>query len=110
MEPLFSRVFYLLLSAVHYAAALQLTNLTFWHNSDGLTLKAIPGDVISVSMNANANDRRRVDLLLYNINLKNTTAVLLSLDPIRDAKVGFHIPWVPSGWVYLSCIMCCQVE
>jgi hypothetical protein len=52
---------------------------------------------ISVSMNADVNDSRRVDLVLYNIDLKNATPVLLSLDPMRDANVSFHTPLVPSG-------------
>jgi hypothetical protein len=42
---LFSHALFLLLSVVHYATALQLTNLSFWHAPDGQTLKPVPGDV-----------------------------------------------------------------
>lgn len=77
--------------------ALQLNNFSFSHDTNGHVLRPIPGDIISVSMKTENNDPSRVDLNLYNIDLGNETTGLSSLDPVRNADVGFEIPWVPPG-------------
>lgn len=77
--------------------ALKIDSVSFLHIRGGETLRPIPGDVLFLEMRVEADDPNPVDINIYNIDRSNETVGLTTLDPVRNAQVGFEIPLVPPG-------------
>lgn len=76
---------------------LQIDRVSFLQVHGGETLRPIPGDVLFLEMRAEGSDPNPVDINIYNIDRNNETVGLTTLDPVRNAQVGFEIPSVPPG-------------